>query len=246
MFVCFADSGTANMERVPRVRQDSALTRGSVSESSQRTTCPDDRHAPENPELGSRRTPASGVIFPAKARQIIASPSASAMATPSAPVIARARAATNCKTSSRTKCSNRQRAAGLETTSSLSCTRRWRICWCSAEKAKRACRASPLEVAGGAERKEAGVSVNSFPPSSNAVFGLALIAAIPVRKTNANHGRIKNKDNLSADRNRQVTKGSRAVPCYFDTTSICNVQTVECNRNISAGHEGRQTVPALS
>ena len=95
-----ADKGTAIMDRVPRSRQACAFTRASLSESSQRTVCPLRRHAPENPELGSRRTPGGGAIRPTDARQTMALSSAIAMATPSAPVMEIARAATSRRTSS--------------------------------------------------------------------------------------------------------------------------------------------------
>ena len=100
---CFAESGTAIMERVPRSRQASAFTRASLSESSQRTVCPLRRHAPEKPECGSRRTPGGGAMRPMDARQTIALSSARAMATPSAPVMDSARAATSRSTSSSAK-----------------------------------------------------------------------------------------------------------------------------------------------
>ena len=109
--------GTATMERVPSRRQTCTFTRGSFSESSQRTIPPVRRQAPENPDFGSSRAPGSGTMVPAEARHTIASSSAIAMATPSAPVRVRARSATSCNTSSRTKCSSSQTSAtqGLAT-----------------------------------------------------------------------------------------------------------------------------------
>ena len=143
MMLCFAESGTASMERTPRRRHAGRFTRESVSASSQRTMRPDTRHSPENPEFGSSRIPASGAMLPAEARQTMASPSASAIATPSAPVIASARSATSCSTSSRTKCSSCQSSSAVRHTPSRICfARRVRICSCSAEKARRACKAS--------------------------------------------------------------------------------------------------------
>ena len=134
--------GIATIERVPRLRQTGTFTRGSFSESSHRTIPPVRRQAPENPELGSSRAPASGAMAPAEARQTNASPSASAMATPSAPVSVRARSDTSCSTSSRTNCSSSQTSASPEGGPSRSRARRSRIFSCRLEKARRACRAS--------------------------------------------------------------------------------------------------------
>jgi hypothetical protein len=101
-------------------------------------------------------------------------------------------------------------------------------------------------VVGGATRNEVEVSVTTLAPASKAVFGLALIATIPVRKNNPNQARIKNKENLSLQRTGPVTKDSHPHPCYLDTFSICNLLTAERNRNISAGHEGGNTQIVLS
>ena len=167
------------MERTPRRRQACRFTRGSVSASWQRTMRPETRHSPENPELGSRRIPASGAMLPAEARQTMASPSAHAMAIPSAPVIARARSATSCSTSSRRKCSTCQSSSALDRPPSRTCcARRVRTCSCKAAKARSACKASwpMLSVGDGVPGAGAGTgAVSSFNSSSPALFKLALM-----------------------------------------------------------------------
>src|SRR5207249_12272625 len=66
--LCRPVRGTATIERAPKARHAPTFTRRSVSASSQRTISSRRRHAPEKPEFGSRRTPASGAMLPADAR----------------------------------------------------------------------------------------------------------------------------------------------------------------------------------
>ena len=58
-------TGTATSDRAPSLREVSTSTRVSDSVSSHRTISPLRKQAPENPELGSSMTPASGAMCPA-------------------------------------------------------------------------------------------------------------------------------------------------------------------------------------
>ena len=79
-------SGATRIERTPRRRQVPTSTRGLDSASLQRRTSPVRTQSAERPRSVCRRTPRSGAVRPARARQIISSPLRSAIAAPVAPV----------------------------------------------------------------------------------------------------------------------------------------------------------------
>src|SRR5215469_7164449 len=171
------------MERVPKARQAWALTRVSVSESSQRTVWPLRRQAPEKPEVGSILAPRSGAICPVEARQTMALSSASAIATPSAPVIEKARSETSCRTSSK---ANSSSWLTLADSGSPDLSRRRLACSWMQAKASRAWRAlRPLSRAesdwlccgvGAAETPfgGSGARLHAVPE----LFGVALIVSV--------------------------------------------------------------------
>src|SRR5215469_18551569 len=170
------------MERVPKARQAWALTRVSVSESSQRTVWPLRRQAPEKPEFGSILAPRSGATRPVEARQITALSSASAMATPLAPVMEQARSATSCSTSSR---ANSSSLVNLADSGWLDLNRRRLDCSWMQAKASSACRAlRPVSREGSDEVGRVGAAETVFggagarPHAVPELFGVALIVSV--------------------------------------------------------------------
>ena len=99
-------TGRTTMDRIPRSRQATALTRGSTRVSSQSCISRVCTHAPASPDRVFKLTPTVGALSPKEARHTILSPRASAITAPPAAVARRA-----CWRISRSRTS-RARSAG--------------------------------------------------------------------------------------------------------------------------------------